>query len=165
MRKILDLSAVFVVLALVAGACRAEDAVPAKFYKLDFVVKEVEGAKTHNARTYSTVAVSKEGRPTSIRSGGKVPYSDGKENTLLFVGVQIDCHELREAPNGLSLWVDADISSVPEPATNADRPFVRQNKWGSIVVVPLKKPTVIFSSDDVTSKRQMQLELTATAIP
>jgi hypothetical protein len=32
------------------------------------------------------------------------------------------------------------------------------------VIVPLKKPTVVFSSDDVASKRQMQLELTATPI-
>jgi hypothetical protein len=32
------------------------------------------------------------------------------------------------------------------------------------VIVPLKKPTVIFSSDDLTTKHQMQLELTATPI-
>jgi len=42
---------------------------------------------------------------------------------------------------------------------------VRQNKWGSIVLVALRKPTVIFSSDDLTSKHQVQLELTATPIP
>jgi hypothetical protein len=33
------------------------------------------------------------------------------------------------------------------------------------VIVPVKKPTVIFVSDDMSSKRQMQLELTATPIP
>jgi hypothetical protein len=43
-------------------------------------------------------------------------------------------------------------------------PTIRQNRWVSTVAVPLKKPTVIFSSDDLTSKRQMQLELTATPI-
>ncbi len=64
----------------------------------------------------------------------------------------------------------ADISSIPsEPAVPATasaptQPTVRQNKWDSTVIVPLKKPTVLFSSDDLTSKRQMQLELTATPI-
>ena len=43
-------------------------------------------------------------------------------------------------------------------------PMIRQNRWTSNVVVPLKKPTVIFSSDDLTTKHQMQLELTATPI-
>jgi hypothetical protein len=32
------------------------------------------------------------------------------------------------------------------------------------VIVPVGKPTVIFSSDDVASKGQMQLELTASPI-
>jgi hypothetical protein len=31
--------------------------------------------------------------------------------------------------------------------------------------VPIRKPTVIFSSDDTTTKHQMQVELTATPIP
>jgi hypothetical protein len=43
-------------------------------------------------------------------------------------------------------------------------PVIRQNRWSSNVVVPLKKPTLIFASDDATSKRQMQLELTAAPV-
>jgi hypothetical protein len=37
-------------------------------------------------------------------------------------------------------------------------------KWNAPVIVPLRKATVIFASDDPSSKRQMQLELTATPI-
>jgi hypothetical protein len=44
-------------------------------------------------------------------------------------------------------------------------PSIRSNSWSSVVIVPLKTPTLIFSSDDPASKRQMQLELTATPIP
>jgi hypothetical protein len=44
------------------------------------------------------------------------------------------------------------------------QPVVRQNQWQAGVIVPLKKPTVVFSSDDLTTKRQMQVELTATPI-
>jgi hypothetical protein len=61
----------------------------------------------------------------------------------------------------LNLRVDTDISSV---AQESNPPVVRQNKWDSNVTVPLRKPVVVFSSDDLTSKHQMQLEITATPI-
>jgi len=165
MRRIGRFGTGLLLAALMTGACLAEDAVPPKFYKLNFVVKEVDGAKVVNTRSYSTmVSTQKGGQACSIRTGAQVPYITGKEYRDLFVGVNIDCRALTEEANGLSLWVDADISSVAESTTNTERPFVRQNKWGSTVLVPLKKPTLIFSSDDVTSKHQMQLELTATPI-
>lgn len=155
-------------LALIAGTCFAEDAAPPKFFKLDFVVKELEGAKVLNARTYSVVvSVQTDSPPCSIRTGSKVPYSTGgTQYSYLDVGVSIDCRAVKEAPGGLSLRVDADVSSVLESTTPTNLPpIVRQNKWASNVVVPLRKPTVIFSSDDLTTKRQMQVEITATPIP
>ena len=81
------------------------------------------------------------------------------------MGVTIDCRSLKEMKNELSLTVKADISSVlQEPTTNPAHPIIRQNIWESTVVVPIRKPTVIFSSDDTTTKHQMQMELTATPI-
>jgi hypothetical protein len=70
---------------------------------------------------------------------------------------------VKELQGDVALSVSAEMSSVPEGG-NPGLPVVRQNKWSSYVVVPIKKPTVIFSSDDATSKRTMQLELTATPI-
>jgi hypothetical protein len=161
-------------LAIVTGTCFGQDDEPAKFYKLDFVVKEVEGAKVLNARTYSVLVsgvVVTHGREMalgscSIRTGSKIPYSTGKESTYLDVGVSIDCKAVKEAPGGLTMRVDADVSSVAQESTTPTNlgPVVRQNKWESNVIVPLKKPTLIFSSDDLTSKHQMQVELTATPI-
>jgi len=166
MRYVRNVATPLLLIALLGGACLAEDAVPPKFYKLDFVVKEVEGAKAVNARTYSViVSTQNKGRACSIRTGAKVPYSTGKEYMYLDVGVNIDCLNLVETQSGLSLWVEAEISNVvPGATSNPDRPYVRQNKWGSTAVVLLKKPTVIFSSDDLTGKDQTQLELTATPI-
>ena len=151
-------------LALIAGTCLAQEAAPPKFYKLDFVVKEVEGTKVINARTYSGV-ISTE-HSCSIRTGSKVPYSTGNQYTFLDVGVSIDCRSVKETPGGLTMNVDADISSVLESTTPTNLPpTVRQNKWASYVVVPIKKPTVLFSSDDLTTRHQMQVEVTATPIP
>jgi hypothetical protein len=59
--------------------------------------------------------------------------------------------------------VAAEVSSAAE-TPDAPAPVIRQVKWNSPVIVPLGKPTVIFSSDDPSSKRQMQLELTARPI-
>jgi hypothetical protein len=55
------------------------------------------------------------------------------------------------------------VSSAAE-TPDAPAPVIRQVKWNAPVIVPLGKPTVIFSSDDPSSKRQMQLELTARPI-
>jgi len=156
--------------ALLTGACFAQEAVPQKFYKLDFVVKEVEGARVLNARAYSITGSSTTDRSYtwSIRTGTRVPFQVGGSPSgqinYLDVGVSIDCHTIKELPNGLSLTVSADISSIPQESTQSAVPVVRQNRWVSNVVVPLRKPLVIFSSDDLTTKHQMQLELTATPI-
>jgi hypothetical protein len=160
-------------LLMLATTCFAEDAAPSKFYKLDFVVKEVEGGKVLNARSYSAIVAGDKG--CVIRTGSKVPFptqagpgvggAAPSTYSFLEVGVSIDCHHVREATNGLSLDVNADISSLlQESSSLSSPPVVRQNKWGSIVLVPLRKPSVLFSSDDLTSKHQMQLELTATPI-
>jgi len=150
-------------LALMTCVCLADDATPAKFCKLDFVVKEVDGTKVLNTRSYSFLTTQVTHEACSIRTGNKVPVAGGG---YLDVGVSIDCYEVKETPLGLSLGVAADISSIPaESQIPVSGQVIRQNKWRSVVVVPLKKPTVIFSSDDLTSKHQMQLELTATPIP
>ncbi len=165
MRNIRNYGAGLLAMAVMAGACLAADTAPPKFYKLDFVVKEVEGTKVVNARTYSVTASDEKPGRYSIRTGAKVPFSNGKDYTYLDVGVNIDCRGLEETQAGFSSWVDAEISSVvPESTVTPERPFVRQIKWSSFVVVPLKKPTVIFFSDDLTGKHQTQLELTATPI-
>jgi hypothetical protein len=166
MRKIRDLSILSAVFALLAGICFGEEAAAPKFYKLDFVVKEVEGAKVLNARSYSVIS-STEGKGVEgcqVRTGSKVPGAVA--GGYIDVGVSIDCYQVRETQTGLSLGLSADISSIPPDLTPpvSAPPVIRQNRWRSNVVVPLKKPVVIFSSDDLTTKHQMQLELTATPI-
>lgn len=171
MPKFRNWSVRFLALALAAGICFAQDAVPPKFYKLDFVVREVEGTKVLNARTYSITISTESKAPCAIRTQSKVPYMTGpaavgvkQEFSYLEVGVNIDCRSVTIEPGQLSLHVEADVSSLLAEAPTPGPPVVRQNRWSSAVFVPLKKPTVIFSSDDLTTKRQMQLELTATPI-
>jgi hypothetical protein len=150
-----------------AGTALAQSE-PARFYKLDFVVKEVEGGKVVNSRMFSTMlAVAVPGRDlaASIRTGGKVPVTQGNSTQFQFydVGVNIDARDLREAQGDVSLMIQADINLVTQEG-GGPAPVTRQNRWAGTVLAAVKKPTVVFASDDFNSKRQLQLELTATPV-
>ena len=144
---------------------------PVKYFRLDFVVKELENGKIVNARSYSSVASAGSRESCSIRTGEKIPTQTGKEAfTYLDVGVNIDCNALRVVGNQLAFHVSADISRLVSDAPNgpgviSSQPVIRQNRWSSSAIVPIGKPTTLFSSDGTTTKRQTQLELTATPIP
>src|SRR4051812_45782456 len=157
-------------LAMAAGTCLGQSIEPTKFYRLEFVVKEVEGTKVVNSRAYfMTVPVEVPGQGSqggSIRTGSRLPTptnTNGGGFNYIDVGVSIDCKMLREMQSDVSVYVTAEISSHSvEP--NLPAPVIRQNRWSSMVLVPVKKPTLVYASDDTTSKRQMQFELTATPL-
>jgi len=162
------LAAVCGAILLTAGICPAqtENAKSApeqpKYFHLEFVVKDLDGGKVINARHYSTTVMTGD-RTCTIRSGNKVPIQAGGATGITYVdvGVNIDCHSANQIEGSLALNVTAEISSA---ATSSSQPMIRQTKWNSNVIVPIGKPTVIFSSDDVSTKGQTQLELTATPI-
>jgi hypothetical protein len=156
----------------------AEPARQVKYYRLDFVVKEVEDGKVVNARSYSASWSNAPQAPAaSIRTGSRVPIQGaGGAVQYVDVGINIDVRrsgipdpgpaEPQGGQDQLAMNVSADVSSVAAPLESAMNapPVVRNNRWSSVVIVPVRKPTVIFSSDDVASKRKMQLEVTATPI-
>lgn len=141
-----------------------------QFYRLDFVVQELEKDRVVNSRAYSTIM--SENKASSIRAGEKLPFTSAiganAQWQQIDIGVSIDCRKLEVTSNGVSLNVKAEISSVLEnQGTNSppsSPPIIRNNQWESNVVLPLKKPAVIFSSDDPASKRTMQLKLTVSPI-
>jgi hypothetical protein len=167
--------AAFLIAALMAGTCLAQaeksKEQQQKFYHLDFVVKEVADGKVINARNYSIIiSTGRSGPGDSIRTGNKVPAQTGNPSPNAYdyidVGVNIDCRDAREVESQLALNVAAELSNLApgQTATSGSLPLLRQNKWRSDVILPLRKPTVIFSSDDPTSTHRMQVELTATPI-
>lgn len=151
-----------------------------RYYHLVFVVKELEAGKVINSRSY-TMSVGTVENPSSnsfnnrsIRTGTKVPVTDEKGTvTYTDIGINFDCKNVMDLGDRLGIDVSAEISSIHNDSPDGhpqvqiigrSTPTIQQNKWNSQAVVVLGKPTVLFSSDEVTSKRTMQLELTATAI-
>jgi hypothetical protein len=139
----------------------------AQFFKLEFVVREREGDKVINHRSYFMQVgdtIFTKGMNSSMRNGTKVPIDAG-EGKYLDVGLNIDCRNVQLINNNLSLYVAIEQSSIQVPASEVKgASLILQNKWDSEVVVPFGKKTIIFSSDEETSSRVMEVELTVTPI-
>jgi hypothetical protein len=138
-----------------------------KYYKFDFVVKELDAGKVQGSKNYSVIGGVR-GRENSmmIRTGDKVQVPTGgtasaTQYTYVDIGTNIDCRIVYESATELGLSISADISSADTPRAQV----ISQIKWNSNVLVPLRKATVIFTSDSITKKTQTQLEVTATPLP
>jgi hypothetical protein len=178
MRKTMKLVWIGMVAALLAAPCfpQAAESKPEgqpKYFRLDFTVKELEGGKVVNARSYSTSLSNQKEDSVQIRTGDKVPiiYETNKVS-YQDVGVNIDCNALKLVDTQIALHINATISSVVADAQgkapgegSAGAPLIRNTTWGSTVLVPLRKAATVFSSDGAATKRQTQLELTVTPIP
>ncbi|HVC47886.1 MAG TPA: hypothetical protein VND90_11615 [Terracidiphilus sp.] len=152
---------------------------PTHYYHLDFVVQELDAdGKPVNSRSYSTSVTTDTHRQFgSIRASARVPvavgpYSTGGSNALqnlLYqiedVGVNIDVHNAHEIGRQLSIDLTASISSVAHSTDVAShQPVLRQNQWKASVLIPIGKPTVVFTSDDLDTKGSMQVVVTAKQI-
>ncbi|MFZ0746451.1 MAG: hypothetical protein WAM85_18735 [Terracidiphilus sp.] len=153
------------------------------YYRLDFVVQEVGvDGKPTNSRSYSTIVSTGRTDPFgTIRTGSRVPVMTGAvpgstgsdklevQYQYVDVGVSIDTRNAHEIGHQLALHVSADVSSLADstssstPASSSN-PVIRQNTWQASVLIPIGKPTVIFTSDSLDSKGSMQVVVTATPL-
>ena len=150
-------------LLLVASAALAQNE-ESKVYQLDFQIRHLENGKVTSTRNHSALAVTGVGHTgCQIRSGNRVP--NGNTNNYLEVGVNIDCKAAKEIGEKFSIQITAEISEVaPVDGSSSQLPIIRQIRWNSTVLVPNRKATILFSSDDSGTKVTTQLEMTATPI-
>jgi hypothetical protein len=140
-----------------------------QFYRFDFVIKEIDSGKTVKTHNYQMM-VSLNGGKSSIRSGTKVPVvtDNGKgSTTYIDVGVNLDVHHLLVTRDGLEFDIVAEATSTVDGGTATSltkQPMINQTMWNSRVELAMGKPATIFSSDDPSSRHQLQLEVTATPI-
>jgi hypothetical protein len=155
----------------VAHPARAQDeerkALPdPKFYRLDFVLKELEAGKVTSSRTYSmNISPTQPFQTSSIRTGNNVLVPTGGENSFNSVNlnVNLDCRATKGTDTSLMLSVTADITTLIPTATPG-LPVTNRNSWNVGATLQLRKATTLVSADGATNKRQMQLEVTATPL-
>ena len=153
------------VIGLLPFAARAEDekAESWRFYKLDFVVRELEGGKTVSTRNYTLM--TKSGDWQQLRVGTRVPIStEEKKVSYTDVGLSVDCRIL-DGPRNPSLVAKAEISSFANPdGEKSGTPLMRHVQMNTSAPITLGKPVVISGVDELTSNHRFQLEVTATEL-
>ena len=162
---------------------------PTRYYHLEFVVQELgSDGKPTNSRTYSTVVgTDRHGREqiSAIRTGSRVPIITGAlrsptdapnqskleyQYQYIDIGVNIDAENVHEVGQQVAIYLKAEISSLaaesaPSTASGLiNDPVIRQNSWQASVLIPIGKPTVVFSSDALENKGAMHIVVTAAPL-
>ena len=155
---------------------RAQEQTPAKTqaesvdkstnaYRLDFTINEIEDGKKINTRQYSMNLNA--GDANAIKIGTRVPV-EAKQGEFQYIDVGTSIwSRVKERDNGLALEVRAEISNfaIPDQANRSNSmPLLRQMRINASTVTVPGRSTVVGSVDDPNSKRQFQLEVTATRL-
>lgn len=150
-----------------ADAARAEKAW--SFYKLDLTVREMDGAKTLNSRSYNiSQGVDEWGQ---LRVGSRVPVvtlaGEGNRPTqwqYIDIGLNMDSR-LKEKDGTVVMDWRLDLSSVAgENAPGTNQPVIRNVKNNGQTVLVMGKPTLMSSVDDLSSTHRFVFEVTATKL-
>jgi hypothetical protein len=150
------------------------DGLTGNFYKLAFVMYELDDGKRTNQRDYMMVERA-ENLPSSIRVSTRVPiYSEEKEVkkiTYVDAGLTIRCSLKEQVDRRLQFHCDIEISSFVRPeqiASNGNAgpaaPILRTTRTESWALLTLGKPAVLTTVDDINSTKRMQIEVTATKV-
>ena len=139
------------------------------FFKLTFVIYELDDGKRTNQRDYMMIGKTNN-QPSSIRIGTRVPvYTEEKKMTYVDAGLTLRCNLLEQADRRLQAECDIEISSFIRPEQVAgsgnsvpSAPVLRTTRTSSWALLTLGKPTLFATVDDINSTRRMQIEVTAT---
>lgn len=136
---------------------------PRHFYKLTYVLKEFDEGKVVNQRDFVVTVSTGERNASRMRAGSRFPVREEGKTNYVDVGVNLD-NRLEDTPDGLAMDVSAEISSVAnDPAAIGSAPIIRQVRSNALALVPVNKPTMLFTIDDPASRHRFQLEVTAVA--
>ena len=141
------------------------------FFKLTFVIYELDNGKRTNERDYMMIGKTNN-QPSSIRIGTRVPvYTEEKKMTYVDAGLTLRCNLLEQADHRLQAECDIEISSFirPEQVAGSENsvhsaPVLRTTRTSSWGFLTLGKPTLFATVDDIHSTRRLQVEVTATKI-
>ena len=140
-------------------------AAPAEFYKLDFVLRELEDGKVVSLRNYSLMARS--GDWQQLRVGTSAPTTAERKqlDNAEAIGLSVDCRIVPNSDGTAVLVTKADITSIAnyasQYAANAVQP-VHHVQMNTSAPVTLGKPSVLSGVDELNSKHRFELVVTVT---
>lgn len=144
------------------AAASKVDREPWSFYKLDLTVREMDGAKVVNTRSYTLNGRGDEW--SRVRVGSRIPVNTGNGITYVDLGLNADCHLMdNDAETSLSWTIDLS-SAAPETLTTGQQPVIRTVRSQGQIPLILGKPILLSSSDDLNSTHKFVFEVTATKL-
>jgi hypothetical protein len=135
------------------------------YYRLDFIVRSMDAGKATSARNYSLWMQAGDAQ-ADLKAVNEVPYASTSQSiNYRSVGTEIICM-LKELEGKIRLSILASISEVVSPERDQDvkTPVFHNIHSKATTLLELEKPTIISSIDDATSKRRIQIEVTATKL-
>lgn len=135
---------------------------PGNFYRLDFVIREMDGNKPIDTRNYSMWVQS--GDKETMAAGSEVPYK-GATNGIAYrsIGVSIMC-TLKEANGSPQLELRLNISDALPPEEEFGTPVFRNITLNSKALVALGKPTTVGIVEDPGSRHRYEVNVNATRL-
>jgi hypothetical protein len=141
-------------------------------YSLDFALNELQDGNKTNTRHYSMDLTAGKGSGDEIKIGTRVPVpvgpGGGNQFQYMDVGTSIWAALRESGGDDCQLEVRSEISDLdasPKKEQSGEiRPIVRQMTISGTTLLVTGKPIVIGTLDDPNSKRQFQLEVTATRL-
>lgn len=131
------------------------------------MISELEDGRKVNSRSYSLLG--QERALNKLRVGAQVPVRESSGNSYqkFDIGTNIDCR-FEERGGLLLLNTTLDLSELALADGVKDANFLppvnRQLRAEVATVIVPGKPTVISTMDDPDSKREFQVEITATKV-
>ena len=141
---------------------------PVSFYKVEYVLRELQDGKVINTRNYMMTVEN--GDRGSTKTGARVPVTQGQADKgfmYIDIGVNIDCRVVgRDDFASVNTTIEVSSFALPEQSSNTSGlpPVLRQARAQMAAVVPVNKQTVIGSIDDANSTKRYEIALTATKI-
>ena len=144
---------------------------PAYYYRLEFVIREMDREKPVDTRNYILLAQS--GVSAKLTAGSEVPYAAGSFSTAnsgttkniqyRSVGISIYC-TVKEGNDGPQLEFGLNISDALPPEKDSDTPSFRNVTINSRALLALGKPTTVSVVEDPGSRHRFQVDVTATKL-
>lgn len=142
---------------------------PLSFYKIEYVLRELQDGKAINSRNYIMTVEDHQWGESKV--GARVPVASSSSPTgpstyqYMDIGINIRCRPIGMNDfTSLQTMVEISSFALPDEKTSVSLPVVRQMKTDMAAAVPNGKQTVIGVIDDVNSTKRYEISVTATKL-
>lgn len=134
---------------------------PEGFYRLDFVIREMDGEKVVDTRNYS-MWVQVEMQKT-VKAVSEVRVPAGNTSSIKTIGIRISCY-VSETESLPWISMDASITDMMPPEKAGEPPIFRNISMESMALLSPGKSATVSKVEDPITKHRFQVDVTGTKL-